>query len=50
MPLVLFALLLDVLPLLDPLPALDALVFDESPVSNAEVVAVAVLAAALAAS
>ena len=50
MPLVLFALLLDVLPLLDPLPALDALVFDASPDSNAEVVAVAVLAAALAAS
>ena len=50
MPLVLFALLLDVLPSLDPLPAVDALAVDESPDINAEVVAVAVLAAALAAS
>jgi hypothetical protein len=48
---VLFAPLLDELPLLDPLPALDALAgVDESPAINAEVVAVAVLAAALAAS
>jgi hypothetical protein len=54
-PLVLLALLLDVLPSLDPLPAVDALAVDplavdESPDINAEVVAVAVLAAALAAS